>query len=93
MLLKILNEAGGVVHPYNSRYSGDKLHLEAGPGKIKRPYPKNRLKAKRAGGVVQVAEHLLSKDKALNLIISIAKKYRFNVLQLRPFLVSTITKY
>jgi hypothetical protein len=31
-----------------------------------RPYPKNKLKAKRTGGMAQVVEHLPSKHKALS---------------------------
>jgi hypothetical protein len=49
---------------------------KTGLGKSSRPYPKNRLKAKKTGFVVQVVEHLPSKYMALSSISSNAKEKR-----------------
>jgi primosomal protein N'' len=47
---------------------------KAHPRKKMRPYLKNNLKAKRAQRVAPVAEHLLSKYKALSSNSSISKR-------------------
>jgi hypothetical protein len=42
------------------------LLSEASLGKSLRPYSKNKLKAKRTGGMTQVAEYLSNKYKAVS---------------------------
>jgi hypothetical protein len=68
------NKLSMVVYGCNSSYWGCGSKCKPSPGKSKRDPIQNIIKAKRTGGMVQVVEHLSSKQKAPSSNPNIAKK-------------------
>jgi hypothetical protein len=67
-----------VIIPFNPSHSGGRgrriSSSRTGQAKLVRPYLKNKIKTKRAGGITQVVQHRPSKCKALSSIFSIANR-------------------